>query len=425
MHSNESEMTVLGSMLFDEQAVFEATNALEVGDFYVDSHRTIFSTIRSMKAQGMSADTLSVGDELKRRKLLDTIGGPAYLHGLCDGIPRGFSIKGHVAIIRRESQRRRVVALCELMTDRARQGEDPSDLLNDLHSTALEHQAAGVSIKPTPIHELIVPFWEAMRHQRNFAAGDVLGIPTGIAALDRETTGWRDGELTYVGALPGRGKTSFLLQGMYAAARAGFGAGCISLEMRSGQLLQRLTNLASGLDAQRLRDVRTMNASEFQTAKDALFGLGELPISICDQSGLKPSQIAAVARQMHAAGARVIFIDFVQVIHEDGKDRREAINRVSAALRDTCKSLNIPFVVASQLARRDADPNRRPTIQDLRESGNLEQDAHNVMLLYRPKDKATGDWTGEDEIIIDKQREGATGMVPVRYDDRSLTYVAR
>ena len=128
---------------------------------------------------------------------------------------------------------------------------------------------------------------------------------------------------------------------------------------------------------------------------------------------------------MHRDGARIIFVDFVQIIHEDGRDRREAINRVSASLRDTCKALNIPFVVASQLARRDADPNRRPTIQDLRESGNLEQDAHNVLLLYRPKDKSTGGWTGEDEIIIDKQREGVTGVVRgVSYDEHSLTVQA-
>lgn len=132
-----------------------------------------------------------------------------------------------------------------------------------------------------------------------------------------------------------------------------------------------------------------------------------------------------MSRSPDRDGARIIFVDFVQIIHEDGKERREAINRVSASLRDTCEALNIPFVVGSQLARRDADPNRRPTIQDLRESGNLEQDAHNVLLLFRPKDKATGEWTGEDEIIIDKQREGVTGVVYVTYDEHSLTYKPR
>ena len=168
-----------------------------------------------------------------------------------------------------------------------------------------------------------------------------------------------------------------------------------------------------------------MSDTQWASTKRTLYSIGDLPIQICDQSGLRPGQIASLARQMHANGAKAIFVDFVQIIHEDGKDRREAINRVSASLRDTCKALEIPFIVASQLARRDADPNRRPTIQDMRESGNLEQDAHNVLLLFRPKDKSTSDWTGEDEIIVDKQREGVTGSVGVFYDDKALVFRER
>ncbi len=139
-----------------------------------------------------------------------------------------------------------------------------------------------------------------------------------------------------------------------------------------------------------------MGDLELARAKEGMDALRALPIDICDQSGLKPMQIAALARQMVKDGALAIFLDFVQIIREDGSDRREAINRVSASLRDTCKALNKPFIVASQLARRDANPNRRPTLQDLRESGNLEQDCHNAFFLFRPKDDR-GDWNGQDE----------------------------
>lgn len=423
MHSVEAEKAVLGAMLVDGKAI-DAAAGLDVTDLHLDSHRTILSVIRNMHAQGTNVDSVTVWQELERQKLGDSVGGVVYVACLPDGLPRNYDVKPYVKMIREKSALRSIVSLCDLAKARAYEGEDSTDILHDLQGLALEQQAAAVHVRPSPIKELILPAWEAMKHQRQFT-GEVLGIPTGIAELDRCTTGWRDGELTYAGALPGRGKTSFLLQSMYSAAINGFGVGCISLEMRAGQLMRRLAILGSGLHAQKFRDVRMMNASEFEHAKKALFELADLPITICDQSGLKPAQIASLARQMHANGAKVIFIDFVQIIHEDGKDRREAINRVSAALRDTCKHLNIPFVVASQLARRDADPNRRPTIQDLRESGNLEQDAHNVLLMFRPKDKSTGDWTGEDEIIIDKQREGVTGVVQVRYDEKSLTYVGR
>lgn len=417
------ERAVIGAMLLDSRAI-EASGNLEISDLQLDSHRTILTTIRRMHEQGTNADTVTVMNEMMRTNLLSSIGGAGYLADITSGIPRNFDVRPGVKAIREKSALRSILSLCEYTKARVESGEESSDILHDLQGRALEQQAAAVYVRPTPIAELVMATWEGMKHQREFS-GEVLGIPTGIADLDRSTTGWRDGELTYVGALPGRGKTSFLLQAMYAAAVDGFGVGCISLEMRGVQLLRRLSIISSRLHAHKFRDVRLMNASEFDHAKKSLFGLAEIPISICDQSGLKPAQISSLARQMHAQGAKVIFIDFVQIIHEDGRERREAINRVSAALRDTCKHLNIPFVVASQLARRDSDPNRRPTIQDLRESGNLEQDAHNVLLLYRPKDKSNGDWTGEDEIIIDKQREGVTGTVPVRYDERSLTYVAR
>lgn len=423
MHSVEAEKAVLGAMLVDRKAIDAAAN-LNASDLHLDSHRTILTTIRTMAAQGMNVDTLTVWQELQRKGLSESVGGIVYVTALPDGLPRNYDVRPYVKVLREKSALRSIVTLCDVMRARAEGEEDSAEILHDMQGMALEQQAAAVHVRPSPIAELVLPAWERMKHQREFS-GEVLGIPTGIDELDRSTTGWRDGELTYVGALPGRGKTSFLLQSMHSAAARGFGVGCISLEMRSTQLLRRLSIIGSGMHAQKFRDVRTMNVSEFATAKKSLFDLAELPVSICDQSGLKPAQIASLARQQHAAGARVIFIDFVQIIHEDGKDRREAINRVSAALRDTCKHLDIPFVVASQLARRDADPNRRPTIQDLRESGNLEQDAHNVLLLFRPKDKSTGDWTGEDEIIIDKQREGVTGVVPVKYDEKSLSYVGR
>jgi replicative DNA helicase len=215
-----------------------------------------------------------------------------------------------------------------------------------------------------------------------------------------------------------------MLQCMHNAAKNGYPVGCISLEMRSNQLMKRLAIMESRIDAWKWRDPRDIPDADLSHARASMFTLGDLPIWVCDQSGLNPRQISALARKMHANGARIIFIDFIQIIEENGRDRREAINRVSAAIRDTCKALDIPFVVLSQLSRGDKDHNRRPTKEDLRESGSLEQDAHNVQLLFREKDD-NGGWTGNDLIIIDKAREGDVGPVEVAYDPRSLTYRAR
>jgi len=423
MHDEFMEKTVLGAMLLDAEA-FATGLELEPGDFYLTSHRRIFGRMLAMHAAGTAVDSLTLISELARTMELDSVGGAGYIARLTEDLPHRFHPSSYAKLLRKHATTRKIANLCALMQTRAEGGDDPEEILAEISAAALQSQMASSSVVPVHISEYIVPGLQEMERQRESSPG-VLGIPSGIADLDTCTTGWREGELTYVGALPGRGKTSFLLQAMHTAASAGIGVGCISLEMRASQLVRRLNIIQSGLKAEDLRDTRKLTPENYRHAKDSLIALGDLPITITDVSGLNPAQIATQARQMHRDGARIIFVDFVQIIREDGKERREAINRVSASLRDTCKALNIPFVVASQLARRDADPNRRPTIQDLRESGNLEQDAHNVLLLYRPKHRDTGAWTGEDEIIIDKQREGVTGIVAVTYDEHSLTYQPR
>lgn len=417
IYDEQAERNALGAFLSNPKSL-AAAEGFPVSHFFTDAHRGIFTAIRTLASEGQDVNWLSVVQAMGHATTT------AFLMDLSDSVPANFDPRPSLARVREMAQLRNVQALAEAAIQRAQNMDDSADILHDLQSMALQQQAEAVQVRPVHVKELVVGLLDEMRQQRT-RSNVIAGIPTGLQGLDEAMGGWRNGELTYVGALPGRGKTSFLLQALYAAAVAGYGVGCISLEMRSRQLMRRLAVLHSNIAAHKFRDAKTMNDSEYRAAKDAAIALGDLPITINDQSGLRPSQIASLARQMHAQGAKAIFVDFVQIIHEDGKDRREAINRVSAALRDTCKQLDIPFIVASQLARRDSDPNRRPTIQDLRESGNLEQDAHNVLLLYRPKDKSNSSWTGEDEVILDKQREGLTGSIPVKYDGESLQYIGR
>jgi replicative DNA helicase len=419
-HLDMTERTVLGAMLLGD-----AVDGLVPEDFYLDSHRRIFTRIQAIRSSGEALDLTTLYGALTRSKELEAVGGLAYISDLTTGVPRRGEFSGYVKLLRKETQRRQIAMFCALAQQRAEEGDEPEEIIAELSSSALGAQMSGADLRPIPIGELVPGFVESLHEQRSHPNA-CLGVPSGIPSLDRCTTGWRKGELTYVGALPGRGKSSFLLQAMYSAAREGFPVGCISLEMRANQLMRRLAILHTGLSSGKLRDARRMSEEEYGFVRRSALTMGELPIEMQDQSGLKPGQIASLSRRMVSNGARVIFVDFVQIVAGDAREReKEKIDRVSAALRDTCKALDTPFVVASQLARRDADPNRRPTLQDLRESGNLEQDAHNVLMLYRPKDNGTSEWTGEDEILIEKQREGVTGVVPVKYDDQKLIYVER
>jgi replicative DNA helicase len=422
LYADQAEKTILGAMMLEDSAFIEA-DTLEPSDMYLDSHRKLFTVMRTMRAAGEAVDTVTVLAELDRRKEKDSVGGHGYVSDLTSGIPRKLNILSYVKVVKEKAALRSVISLCNVAIARAEEGEPSFNILGDLQTGALAYQAASDELKACHISEFVVPTWNEITAQMA-STSKVLGIPTGIPDLDESTSGWRDGELTFVGAKPGMGKTSYMLQCMLNAARIGYPVGCISLEMRSNQLMKRLAIMSSGIHAGRWRDPRDILMEDRPRAKSSMFALGELPIWISDRSGLNPRQISALARKMHANGARIIFIDFIQIIEEDGRDRREAINRVSAAIRDTCKALGIPFVVLSQLSRGDKDSSRKPTKEDLRESGNLEQDAHNVQLLWREKSE-DGMWSGNDLIIIDKAREGETGPINVQYDQKSLTYIGR
>ena len=360
-------------------------------------------------------------------KELDSIGGRGYIYELTEGIPRKLSIASYVRIVHDKHLLRRIQDVANLALDGAneQQLDGARTTLNAMMERIDELQSQVKVTETNTMPHVSVELWNAVLEERKRNT-HLIGIPTGIVSLDDNTTGWRDGELTYVGALPSRGKTAFMLQAFVAAMEAGIPAGFISLEMTRTQLMRRIAIAKSRIPASKWRDVRVMNPTEFQYAREATYKLGELDGYVADAPNMSPAEVGALVRRWHRVhGVRIVFVDFVQIIREDGRDRREAINRVSATLRDTAKSLHIPFVVASQLARRDNDPNRRPTLQDLRESGNLEQDAHNVLMLYRPRevDEERGiAWTGEDEIIVEKSREGRMGSIAVRFNENELRF---
>ena len=421
MSIEQVERVLLGTMLLDADAIDTAAE-LSAHELLLDSHRVLIRIIREMHAKGVTVDPLTIMAELDRRRLMDSVGGVGYVGDLTSDVWKGRDVTAQVRLIKHEAARRGLYAACNAAMKRAQDGEDPEALIAALRADLDDTQQRSLVARALPLSELVVSAWEAMREQME-RSDTLLGIPTGIPELDETMQGWQPGELTYFGGLPGRGKSAFFVQCMHTAATSGFGVGCISLEMRSNQLVRRLGVLSSNVGPRRFRDPKLMSQDQRRIAKAAVYALGDLPIQVCDQSGLSPGAITALARRMRDGGAKVIFVDFVQIVREDGQNRREAIDRISAALRDAAKTMNIPFVVASQLARR-GDQEREPRLQDLKESGSLEQDAHNVLFVHRPQ-REDNEWSGEDKIIIAKQREGVVGEIAVTFDEQTLTFQAR
>ena len=424
--SVHTERVVLGAMQVDAVALREGLEMLSESAFTLDSHRRIFAAMGRMGAAGTPVDLTTLLREMEKRSEVQAVGGPSYLMGLTENLPRHLAISHYAQILRDKAARRDLYTLLQEFELRALSPEEPAVVvIADLVQAAQTTEILSSGARYGRLADAVPAVLAEMIRQRDRAEG-LLGLPTGIATVDLATTGYRNGELTYIGAAPGRGKSSVLLQGIYAAASEGIPCGLISLEMRCDQLIRRLALMATNLRPHEMRDAKKLGVADFQYAMQAVEKLGELPVYACDQDWLRPHEIASMARRMVLVdGVRILYVDFVQIVQETGRTQKEAIDKISAALRGIAKNLNIPVVVASQLARRDADVNRVPTLQDLRESGNLEQDAHNVFLLYRPVDRSTSDFTGEDQFIIAKSREGTPGAIPVAYDTRSLTYKPR
>jgi replicative DNA helicase len=419
-----SERTILGAMLIEPVAVQESLTALDVDDFFLDSHRRIFAAMQRMNDDGSAIDLVTVSERLRGSGELDAIGGIPYLAMLSEGLPRRLAIESYVAHVKKASRHRRLQSLLTRNLEDLNTNGEFEGVFERTMTGMFEIESGNATLSSYDGPGLGKLLLDSLAHDYH-RTGDLIGIASGIRVLDNVLGGFCEGELTYVGAYPGNGKTSFLLQAMHSAMCADIPLGCISLEMRAKQLMYRLSCMHTEIPAIRYRDIRYASETELRTARGSANFFASRKVRIVDEPGLSPSRITAIAYDMaRNLGAKVIFVDFVQIIQEDGRERREAINRVSAALRDTSKRLNIPFVVASQLSRRGSDMNRKPTMQDLRESGNLEQDAHNVILLHRDKTENNAR-TGHDLLILDKAREAETGEMPVTYHPKTLRFVER
>lgn len=423
LHLKHEERQVLGHALNFEGKQPEFFENANEGLFFLDGHKRIFRAMCRIYERGHSVELASLQTELIQSNELSAAGGAPYVIDLTSGTIRSFDIRQHLGTLREMAAKRVLVRELERALACARAGEGSDEIIATLERELSEVQS-GREVEVFALADFVSAELDAIARERQ-SKNHILGIPTGLTSLDDLTTGWRP-EFSIIGAWPGRGKTSFLVQSARAAAMAGYPALIISLEMRKGELLRRLMALESKLRPRKFRNPGEMSASEYQNLVEISEALVKLPVYVCDQDSLSPQQITATAKLwIRKAGVRIVFVDFIQIVSDTGRDNREVINKISAGLRSLSKNAGVPVVAASQLARASArNLNERPTLFHLKESGNLEQDAHNVLFLYRPVDDQQ-EFTGADEIIVAKQRHGITGPIPVRYNHDCLIFEER
>lgn len=420
------ERAILGAILLEPQAYFLCSE-LKADDFTLTSHRTIFSTIGELSASAQSWDIVTLVQKLGPN--LARVGDAAYVAGLVDGVPERSHVDEYVRLLLSGSRRRRLASLC---TAALRQVEDLSEETEDCISVTLDRilELAGNNKRNRSLKlcDYASSVYERVKKAAAMPLSELpIGLPTGLKGVDRLTTGLRPGELWILASWTGEGKSILATQIIVENVIRSTPVLLFTQEMNRRQVLLRMIpQLTKGhVKGRMLRDPRNMLASHLREFERTEETINTWPLWVNDAASMEIETLFAhTVAMVKQWKVRLVVVDYLQLIKGRGQGRYEKVSDVSSMLRELAKISDIPILAVSQLARPENRDKRQPRIFDLKESGSIEQDAHVIILPYRPQDR-DGHYTGEDVIFIGKQREGPTGTIKVRFDSLTLTFQPR
>lgn len=427
----EAEMSLLGSLMLDKDAIIKVGDFLEVRDFYKDSHRTIYEAIRELFERGEPIDVLSVSARLKEKEMLEVIGGHAYLTQLINTVPTASHVLTYARIVQRKRLLRDLIsASYEIGLMGYNESEDPEVLLDkaEAHIFAIAQKSLSqnfIKVKDT-LEEAFDRIDRLSKNERS-----TRGIPTGFIDLDNILSGLQKSDLVILAARPSLGKSALALDiGRRVAVKEKIPVGFFSLEMSRDQVIDRLLASEAGVDLWRLRTGKLSSHGEgndFEKIQQALGVLSEAPIYIDDTAGPNVLQMRAMARRLQVTqGLGLLIVDYLQLIDPRNSMTTvvQQVTEISRALKGLARELDVPILALSQLSRAvEHRVPQRPRLSDLRESGSLEQDADVVLLIYR-EDRYRPDTPHKNvaEIIVAKHRNGPVGAVKLFFNEKTVTF---
>lgn len=414
----DAERTVLGAILVDNQAFYSAAETICGDDFYREAHRRIFAAMAVLSEKSEPIDLVTLKNELARTESLDVSGGIGYLAGLVEGVPRLENVTAWANLIKESATRRRLMAAAMKINEDAAASQDTADVVLD----RAEHEI--FQIADSRIREGLQPLSAFLKQtfdhieKQSQAVGSVTGLDTGFVDLNRLTGGFQPGELVILAARPAMGKTSFALNmARHVADHAPVAV--FSLEMSKEQLTKRLIFSEARVDSSRVHRGQ-LTEMDWSMLTAAWSRLNKLPIMIDDSAMITPLEIRAKCRRMKSShGLGLVVLDYLQLMTGSGKaeNRQQEVSAISRNMKILAKELDVPVLALSQLSRKcEERTDKRPQLSDLRESGAIEQDADVVMFLYRESVyNKTEENKGVAELIISKQRNGPTDVVPLAF----------
>lgn len=416
--SPDTERALLGSILLDNTLVAQAIEMLRPSDFYVPSHRRIFTAMIALFERGAEINSILLAEELRRDGSLESSGGMLFLSNLAFGLPHVPSLAAYAKVVRGKSLLRQLVRVANKITAEALEEEDePQNILDHaehaIFALADERIRQGFEHIKHPA-ERVLEKAESVEH-RDLV---VTGVPTGFRGLDALTSGLQKQDLVVIAARPSMGKTSLALAlAQHAAIESNAVIGIFSLEMSAEALAMRMLCSEANVDAQKFRSGFLSN-EEWARLGKALGKLADARIFIDDTPAISVLEMRAKARRLATEQKQLdmIMVDYLQLMSGSTRrveSRQQEVSQISRELKALAKELNVPLIALSQLSR--APENRtdhRPQLADLRESGAIEQDADLVAFIYREEVYNRSDENKNiAELIVAKQRNGPTDTV--------------
>jgi replicative DNA helicase len=431
-HNLEAEESVLGALMLDSKSIFQIADLLRKEDFYSPSNSKIYESILRLYERHQPIDLVSIKSDLRETGDLDNVGGTAHLTKLIESVPTASHIEHYAKIVKNKKILRDLVTASAEIHETAF-GEGESDniegVLDSVEKKIFSISQSSTSQRFVQVRDELNSAYE--RIERLHQGEKVLsGLPTGFPGLDNMLSGFHKSDLIILGARPSLGKTALALDiARHLATKEKKSVALFSLEMSKEQIIDRLIASEAGVPLWNLRTGRLKDEIDFQLVQAALDTLSGAKLFVDDAPSPTVLQMRSMARRLQMEhGVDLVVVDYLQLAQ--AKTRSDSpvqqITEISRGLKAMARELQVPVLALSQLSRGVEQRERqRPRLSDLRDSGSIEQDADVVMFIYR-KDKMRPDLTTEEqnitEILIEKHRNGPTGVVQLQFDQERASF---
>lgn len=429
MNQNDQsiEEAIIGAALLQPESLETIMILLKPEHFYNDLNRQVFTAIHDLFKKNQKTDLLTVIDELKRKNILESIGGVYFVSGLVKTSSSPSLIDAHCRILIQKQILRKLGSLSALLQYRSNEAAADCFEVMEWLQKELRQIEDGLQYNKTERIDSIIEK-EIKEMRETLSSGIKPGIKCQIQALNNQTSGWQKGDLIILAGRPGMGKTSAALDFALYPALNGSPAAVFSLEMSKSQLSKRVLSLISSMPVQKIV-TKNLNAYDVDLLEKDGKILNDIPFFIDDSASINLTELSAKARRLkREQNIELIVVDYIQLmggVESKFGNREQEISRISRGLKLLAKELEIPIIALSQLSRAvELRTDKKPQLSDLRESGAIEQDADLVIFCFRPEYYGFDTYNigSIDEssfglfiFIIAKFRQGQPGEIKARW----------